>query len=830
MTPGIGGRRIRGRAGGAKRCVLVVGESPGILEDKTGEVFVGPSGQLLQRSYLRAIPEDTDVWATNAVKCAKPYNGNVLLRHVRRCQKHLWEDISNLVGVYDDVWVLCVGGVAARAVLGVTRTSDAFRRQGELLRKLPFDGRPLPGPVRVFATFHPAYLLRENKRTLEAVVADHLRLMELDIRAERFGHKPVQTTRVPLAEFEDQLYGARGMGLLCLDIETYGILKGRRQGEFNPHASYHLDGVPYRRQLVSIALSFPLLGGGVVATAAIWNEETRAQVGRILKRAQGRTLLGTNLLFDLSYLSVQFPMIDWREYDLEDLCVLAWLQNPDRVELGLKDLTPLILPLEGMIPYAYQKGIQFSNADDLLEYNVQDVVNPLLIREALRRRMHSAGWPQHPDETIQFYSREVLPTVLTMATSGICIDAGRLSRAQKEQEDKCARAAEAGRRQGFLLRGKGSGLAVQDLFAEVIRLAPEGTRFELTKGGDTSTKDENLKTAIELDLPRMMKWKLKLTRWFRGRTKILTAYLRPLERATMGAQTGKVLVFPSWFPVPSRWEDDSKGGTRQSRVTCRRPAPQTAPIEIKRLFNGRYKDGRLENWDYNQLELRVMALASGDPFMLRVYQEGRDFHHETLEGILGRKVSKEEPGYDRLRRVAKMRNFGILYGLSAPGLVDLMWREASIRLPEGEAIKAVHGFKRLCPGVVSWQGDRLREVVEKGRLALPITGQWLSFTPPIAGEEPDKAIFNFPIQGTAANIALVGQNRVQKILAERHWGCSPLNVYDSALVELRPGVPEEGVREMVRAMECNWFTEALWEHFGRKVPFPVDRKVLRWQT
>ena len=76
---------------------------------------------------------------------------------------------------------------------------------------------------------------------------------------------------------------------------------------------------------------------------------------------------------------------------------------------------------------------------------------------------------------------------------------------------------------------------------------------------------------------------------------------------------------------------------------------------------------RLLSADYSQIELRILAHVSGEPKLREAFERGEDIHTATAAEVLGKdpaKLTKDE------RAVAKMINFGIVYGISAFGLSE----------------------------------------------------------------------------------------------------------------------------------------------------------------
>ncbi len=108
------------------------------------------------------------------------------------------------------------------------------------------------------------------------------------------------------------------------------------------------------------------------------------------------------------------------------------------------------------------------------------------------------------------------------------------------------------------------------------------------------------------------------------------------------------------------------------RLSSDRPNLQNIPVRsesgmtIRKAFIA--GDGqRFLVADYSQIELRVLAHMSGDPFLIESFKNEVDIHAATAGRVWGvppEKVSSEQRGR------AKMINFGLLYGMEAFGLAD----------------------------------------------------------------------------------------------------------------------------------------------------------------
>jgi len=125
--------------------IAFVGEGPGHYEDKSGRPFVGPSGRLLDRMISAMGLERSSVYITNVVCCRPPHNRKPTPSEINSCKKYL---IGQLEATCPRV-IVTLGSTAAQVLLGTTLGVKALRGECHVWRKRP-----------LYATFHPAYLLR----------------------------------------------------------------------------------------------------------------------------------------------------------------------------------------------------------------------------------------------------------------------------------------------------------------------------------------------------------------------------------------------------------------------------------------------------------------------------------------------------------------------------------------------------------------------------------------------------------------------------------------------------------------------------------------------
>lgn len=131
--------------GPVKTDLMVIGEGPGVQEDRTGKPFVGEAGRLLTR-MLQAIDEPRPtVFITNVVKCRPPGNRNPAPDEIEACRPFL----ERQKALIRPLVILSLGKVASQVLLDTDKPISRIR--GTIFEV---------GGAGICPTFHPAYLLR----------------------------------------------------------------------------------------------------------------------------------------------------------------------------------------------------------------------------------------------------------------------------------------------------------------------------------------------------------------------------------------------------------------------------------------------------------------------------------------------------------------------------------------------------------------------------------------------------------------------------------------------------------------------------------------------
>jgi DNA polymerase-1 len=237
---------------------------------------------------------------------------------------------------------------------------------------------------------------------------------------------------------------------------------------------------------------------------------------------------------------------------------------------------------------------------------------------------------------------------------------------------------------------------------------------------------------------------------FRAVKKLLSTYIEPFPG----------YIDPSDGKIHTTF---NQALTATGRLSSSNPNLQNIPVrtdrgrEIRKAFVPSRPDGRILSADYSQIELRVMAHFSGDAHLIHAFMNGLDVHTATAAKIFG--ISNEEVTSDQ-RRIAKIANFGIMYGISAYGLAQ------RLRISRKEAQKIIDDYFSGFPSIQSFI-ERMKASARETGYVETLFGR-RRYLPDIHSKNgtlralAERNAVNAPIQGTAADIiklAMIGVNR-----------------------------------------------------------------------
>ena len=238
------------------------------------------------------------------------------------------------------------------------------------------------------------------------------------------------------------------------------------------------------------------------------------------------------------------------------------------------------------------------------------------------------------------------------------------------------------------------------------------------------------------------------------------------------------------------------------RLSSDRPNLQNIPIrsESGRTIRRAFIAGDGAEFlvaDYSQIELRVLAHMSGDPFLVEAFRSGSDIHTATAARVWG--LAEEVVTRDQ-RRTAKMINFGLLYGMEAFGLADRLGisREEAQQHMDAYFSQFVH-VKEFMASVVTLARNQGYTTTLFGRRRYLPELKSDNFRIRQMGE---RMALNAPVQGTAADI--IKKSMIELDASLRSEGLVStllLQIHDELILESPVDELEVAEKLVVETME-----------------------------
>jgi DNA polymerase-1 len=284
---------------------------------------------------------------------------------------------------------------------------------------------------------------------------------------------------------------------------------------------------------------------------------------------------------------------------------------------------------------------------------------------------------------------------------------------------------------------------------------------------------------------------------YRELEKLLSTYVKKLPEY-INPRTGRVhTTFQQHITVTGR-------------LSSTEPNLQNIPVrtelggQIRKAFVA--PPGRvLIGADYSQIELRVLAHLSEDPGLIEAFERDEDVHARTAATIFNIPIESVRP---RERRIAKMINFGLSYGMTGYGLAQ------RTGLSRSEAEKFIKNYFENYPGVRAYMERVVREAEEK-RYLETLLGRRRYFVE-LSSQTKREAI-NFPVQGTAADIMKLAMLRVyERIQSGEIRADMLLQIHDELIFEADAEAAECAAQLIKQTMESA---------FSLRVPLKVETHI-----
>lgn len=737
-----------------------VGEAPGNREVVKGEVFIGPSGQLLNSCLAEHGVAREEVFLGNATLCHYPDSMEKLPDDAIECCRPRLEAELKAAGV---TTLVPMGNSAIKAVM----PKQMARKGITQLRQ----GRPkVLDQFSVVPTYHPAYCLRAQERFPQ---------MLSDIG------KAVSARNIPNKWYEPEIHvvnpryapsiilAMTGEGRLSfLDIET-------SREKDTSYGNVHMERV--------LCVGIGEHGSDSVM---VFSEECFENP---LFRERFRNFLITNRLgaqngkYDLGALRAY---LGYRDNDGPILSEDTMLQSYALYEYGgVHSLEYMGMELLGTPDWKheihpYLKGstgkgpVDYANIprDILFKYNAFDVHVTRLLYDFLDREVKQRGL----DDAYRFMLR--VSNMLTLVEPrGLGFD---LEYSQQLAQRYAAERTDLERNLPEVCDPEASTKKLRQPHPLNPNSPKQVTQYFRAHGVELeNTEADTLKFLLEdkRELGEDVRETLHNILKIRAITKMDGTFVTGLRKRT----TAEGTVHPSFLIH----------GTTSGRLSARNPNSQNIPRadQIKRQFIARSDSRTLVGVDMSQAELRVLTWLAKEELTREIFNDpSRDLFVELCramfpqryEGWTDAQVKKDSD----IRTLVKTFAYGIAYGRTAEGIAA----DPAFNMDVSVARNHMRVFEQTIPNIIAFLEDAADRAC-RGEALVTAFGRHRRFF--LVTRQNQHAVRNeaksFFAQSTASDIVLEAACRLTE------EGVYIVNLVHDAIYADHPKDEAEEVRDLI---------------------------------
>ncbi len=462
-----------------------------------------------------------------------------------------------------------------------------------------------------------------------------------------------------------------------------------------------------------------------------------------------------------------------RTYDL-DVLAYEWLEA---------DVTPFSQIVNE------KKGETFADVpiSEAAIYAAEVVCIPLLVKKKLEPELEEK-------KCTRLFKEIEMPLVSVLADlewHGILVDTVLLKELSKEYTSALSELSE----EIYKLAGMQLNLNSPKQIGEVLFNKLQLPAFKKTKNGSHSTSVDILEK-LAPDYPIVQK-----ILDYRELQKLLSTYIDALPDQIL-SQTGRV------------HSNFNQTIAATGRLSSTNPNLQNIPVRtdgskrIREAFIA--KEGfRLVSADYSQIELRILAHLSNDPFLIDAFINDQDIHTQTASAIFS---VFPEMVTSEMRRTAKTINFGLMYGM---GPINLS-RQLNISFTEAKIF--IDKYFEQFPTIKNFMESTIIKARELG-FTETLLGR-KRYHPEINAknrnvrEAAERTAINTPVQGTAADIIKLAMIQIHEEIGVCCKDAKMLlQVHDELVFE----VPENQAEKFY-----TWVIQKMSNAYSLIVPLKVD--------
>ena len=252
--------------------------------------------------------------------------------------------------------------------------------------------------------------------------------------------------------------------------------------------------------------------------------------------------------------------------------------------------------------------------------------------------------------------------------------------------------------------------------------------------------------------------------------------------------------------------------TATGRLSSTNPNLQNIPSsswiawEVRSAFVSRFEGWKIMAIDYSQVELRLLAIMSGDENLLESFKRWFDIHQKTAE-LIGTTD----------RKIAKAVNFGVVYWISGFGLSKM------IDITVSDANLYIKKFFESYPKVRIFLDETIKKCEETGYVETLFWRKryikWITDRNKMIKSGAEREAINMPIQWTNADIMKIAMIKIWDFmnpLTPLSGGIKSqliMQVHDEVVFDIYPWEEKEIEKEVTKIME----NVLVWKEISLKV-------------
>ena len=395
--------------------------------------------------------------------------------------------------------------------------------------------------------------------------------------------------------------------------------------------------------------------------------------------------------------------------------------------------------------------------------------------ERLRRDLVTELREKSLDDMLREYEIPLVPVLVRMQRDGVAIDVDALHKMSEELRTELDRI----RNDMYLTVGHefnlNSSKQLGDILFTELRLPP--TRRTKSGFSTDAASLDGLKAQLDTGTIEGADTRaydvLNGILEHRQLSKIKSTYVDALP----------CLVNPETGRIHTKY---NQTGSATGRVSSNDPNVQNIPVrtELGRRVRKAFiapdaPESTLLAADYSQIELRILAHFSEDPALLSAFHEGKDIHNATSSLVYDVPIDEVT---DDMRRIAKILNFGVLYGVTAFGISQ----QTDLSPEQGQ--RFIKAFFEQYPRIQDYVDNTVQTCRNLGYVQTALGRR--RYLPNITARNihvrraAERAAINMPIQGTAADIIKIAMIRIMERMTDRGMRSKMiLQVHDELIFE-----------------------------------------------